>query len=262
MSDFDESFEDAMGGSRPLGAAADFIEACRLYLTRRKFAEDQSSVFFSRLSEVLMHRGWREHAAACARVAFELRPEQEDVANLCAWVFSNCQRYEDAAAAHERLLQIRPRWAEGHHHISGSLAAAGQLDRAILHAGTASDLDTHSFEFALHAAALSEAAGRYQDAIDYLTRAVAIAPRASTVWRQMSGLKFALEEPEEALALALHALSLAPEDRQNALHSSELLLPSGGSTRRSASSAALSTSTRATEWCCGCCPQRKCCAAE
>ena len=80
MSDFEEIFEDAIGGSRPMGAASEFIEACRLYLIRRKFAEDQFSVFFSRLGEVLLHRGWREHAVACARVAFELRPEDEGIA--------------------------------------------------------------------------------------------------------------------------------------------------------------------------------------
>ena len=107
MSDFDEIVEEAMGGSRPLGAAADFVESCRLYLTRRKFAEDQFSAFFSRLGEVLLHRGWREHAVACARIAFELRPEDEGIANLCAWVFSNCGRHEDAAAAYERKTPPR-----------------------------------------------------------------------------------------------------------------------------------------------------------
>jgi len=210
-----------------LGAAADFIEACRLYLTQRKFPEDQFSIFFGRLGEALLHRGWREHAVECARIAFELRPEREDVADLSAWVFSNCGRYEAAAAAYERLLQIRPRWAEGHRHMSGSLAAAGQLDRAILHGGMASNLDPHSFEFAVHAAGLCETAGRYEDAVGYLARAAGISPGVSTVLRRMSGLKFALEEPEEAVALALRALSLAPGDRQNALHAGELLLRAG-----------------------------------
>jgi hypothetical protein len=84
VSDFEEIFEDAIGGSRPMGAASEFIEACRLYLIRRKFAEDQFSVFFSRLGEVLLNRGWREDAVACARVAFELRPEDEGIAKpLC-----------------------------------------------------------------------------------------------------------------------------------------------------------------------------------
>ncbi len=216
-----------MGSARPLGAAADFIEACRLYLAQRKVPEDELSIFFGRLSEALLHRGWREHAAECARVAFEFRPVQEEIANLCAWVFSNCGRHAEAAAAYERLLEIRPQWAEGHRHASGSLAAAGRLDRAILHAGRASEIDPDSFEFALHAACLCETAGQYENAVDYLTRAALIAPGRSTVLRQMSGLKFALEEPEEAVALALRALSLAPADRQNALHAGELLLRTG-----------------------------------
>jgi tetratricopeptide (TPR) repeat protein len=58
-------------------------------------------------------------------------------------------------------------------------------------------------------------------------RAAVIAPGRSTVLRQMSSLKFALEEPEEAVALALRALSLALGDRQNALHAGELLLRTG-----------------------------------
>jgi tetratricopeptide (TPR) repeat protein len=227
VTDFDEICEEAIGSARPLGAAADFIEACRLYLIQRRFPDDEFSIFYSRLGEALFHRGWREHAAECARVAFEFRPVQEEIANLCAWVFSNSGRHAEAAAAYERLLEIRPRWSEGHRHASGSLAAAGLLDRAILHAGRASELDPDSFEFAVHAACLCETAGRYENAIEYLVRAAVVAPSHSAVLRQMSGLKFALEEPEEAVALALRALSLAPGDRQNALHAGELLLRTG-----------------------------------
>ena len=227
MTDFDEICEEAIGSARPSGAAADFIEACRLYLTQRRFPDGEFSIFYSRLSEALLHRGWREHAAECARVAFEFRPVQEEIANLCAWVFSNSGRHVEAAAAYERLLEIHPGWAEGHRHASGSFASAGLLDRAILHAGRASELDPDSFEFAVHAACLCETAGRYEDAIEYLARAAVIAPGRSAVLRQMSSLKFALEEPDDAVALARRALSLAPGDRQNALHAGELLLRTG-----------------------------------
>ena len=88
-----------MGGALALGATADFIKACRRYLAQRKFPEDKFSIFFCRLSEALLHRGWRDHAVECAHIAFELRPEEEEIANLCAWVFSNSGRHEDAAAA-------------------------------------------------------------------------------------------------------------------------------------------------------------------
>ena len=89
MTDFDEICAGAKGIARPLGAAADFIEACRVYLARHKFPENEFSIFFGRLSEALLHRGWHEHAAECAHIAFELRPEEEEIVNLCAWVFSN-----------------------------------------------------------------------------------------------------------------------------------------------------------------------------
>ena len=43
MTDFDEICEEAIGGARLLGAAADFIEACRVYLARHNFPEDEYS---------------------------------------------------------------------------------------------------------------------------------------------------------------------------------------------------------------------------
>ncbi|MGC1886601.1 MAG: hypothetical protein WA709_10970, partial [Stellaceae bacterium] len=60
MTDFDEICEEAIGSAQPLGGAGDYIEACRVYLARRKVPEDEFSIFFGRLSEALMHRGWRE----------------------------------------------------------------------------------------------------------------------------------------------------------------------------------------------------------
>src|SRR3984893_12161286 len=158
MTDFDEICEEAIASARPLGAAADFIEACRLYLAQRRFPDDEFSIFYSRLSEALLHRGWGEHAAECARVAFEFLPFHTVLSNLCAWVFSNPGRHEEAAAPYERLREMRPRWAEGHRYASGSLAAAGLLDRAILHAGRASELDPASFEFSGHPPCLCESA--------------------------------------------------------------------------------------------------------
>jgi hypothetical protein len=42
VTDFDEICEEAIASARPLGAAADFIEACRLYLAQRRFPDDES----------------------------------------------------------------------------------------------------------------------------------------------------------------------------------------------------------------------------
>ena len=203
------------------------FESCQLYLSRYQLAAHQRPIFFGRLGEALLHNGRREEAVDCARIAFELRPQEEEVANMCAWIFSNCGRWSEAATAYEQLLEIRPGWAEGHRHASGSFAAAGQLDRAIFHASRASDLAPSAAEFATHAACQYEAAGRYEDAVAYLVRAAAVEPADSRVLRQLSNAKFALGHCDESVELALHALALAPEDRFNALHAAELLLRSG-----------------------------------
>ena len=172
----------------------------------------------------MYHRQSFGEAIECARTAFDLQPDSDEVANLCAWVFSNCARHEEAAAAYERLLVLRPHWAEGHRHASGSFAAAGRLDRAIIHGKRASDLDPNSSEFAFHVGCLLEAAGRHPQAIDYLMRATALDPADARVLRQLSGALYALEQTEQGVTFALRALALAPADRLNARHAAELLL--------------------------------------
>ena len=133
-------------------ASAGDLEACRFYLGCRDVPDHERAWIYCQLSEALYHKGSRDVAIECARRAFDLQPKKEEIANFCAWLFSNCGRHEEAAEAYERLLAIRPRWAAGHRHASGSFAAAGQLDRAISHGRKASDLDPCSFEFSFHAA--------------------------------------------------------------------------------------------------------------
>ncbi|HKM72337.1 MAG TPA: tetratricopeptide repeat protein [Stellaceae bacterium] len=200
------------------------LDACRFHLGRADVTDHERAWLYCQLSEALYHNGIHDNAVECARIAFDLQPEKEEIANLCAWVFSNCGRHEEAAAAYERLLVIRSQWAAGHRHASGSFAAAGQFDHAIFHGRKASDLDPHSFEFAFHAACLLEAAGRHAQAVDYFMRAAALDPADACVLRHLSAALFALERGEQAVALALRAVTLAPSDRLSALHATELLL--------------------------------------
>ena len=202
------------------------LEAYGFHLGRSDISDRERGWIYCQLSEALYHQGRCDAAVECARNAFDLQPEREEIANLCAWVFSNCGEHEAAAAAYERLLAIRPHWAAGHRHASGSFAAAGQLERAISHGTKASDLDPHSFEFAFHAACLLETVGRRAQAADYLVRAAALDPTDAEVLRHLSATLFALQQGEQAVALALRAVALAPADRLNTLHATELLLRS------------------------------------
>jgi tetratricopeptide (TPR) repeat protein len=228
VSDIDEICEEAIGAAPlPGDAGAGFLEACRRHLAHSQIPEHELPAFYCRLSEALLHRGYRKEAVECARIAFDLRPNQKEIANLCAWVFSNCSCHQEAAAAYERLLDIRPEWAEGHRHASGSFAVAGRMDRAIFHAKTASDLDQNAVEFAFHAACLCESEGQFKDAAHYFSRAAVIDPGDGSAFRHLSAVQYALEPGDDAVALALRAVALAPRDRLNALHATELLLRSG-----------------------------------
>jgi ABC-type polysaccharide/polyol phosphate export permease/Flp pilus assembly protein TadD len=209
-----------------LAASFADLDACRLQLESENFSDQDRAQVYCRLSEALYHNGSRENAVACAHIAFSLQPASEEVANLCAWIFSNCGRHAEAAAAYERLLEMRPNWAEGHRHASGSFAGAGQIERAILHGMTASDLDATSFEFALHVACLLESVGQYARSVNYFMRAAALRPADSGVLRHLSAVLFALDQTEQAVALAVRALAVAPSDRLCALHATELLLRS------------------------------------
>jgi ABC-type polysaccharide/polyol phosphate export permease/Flp pilus assembly protein TadD len=200
------------------------LDGCRSYLGGRDVPNHERASIYCRLSEALYHKGSRDDALECARSAFDLQPEKEEIANLCAWVFSNCGEHEEAAAAYERLLSIRPHWAAGHRHASGSFAAAGRLDLAISHGRKASDLDLQSIEFAFHAACLLETVGQPAQAVDYLMRAVALDPADAGVLRHLSATLLALDQSEQAVAFALRAIALAPSDRLSALHATELLL--------------------------------------
>lgn len=222
-----EIYEEAINAAGSGTTGPSWLAMCQSYLLQHKIPEQQFSIFYGRLGEALFHNGRREQAVDCARIAFELTPGDEAIADICAWIFSNCGRWDEAAAAYEQLLEIHPGWAEGHRHASGSFAAAGQLDRAVLHAITASDLDPNSIEFAVHAAGQCEAAGRHEDAVTYLMRAAVVEPDNAWVLRQLSSAKFALGWYEEAVSLALRAVSVARDDHTNALHAAELLLRTG-----------------------------------
>ena len=189
MSDTGEIHTPVIGA-----ASAGDVEACLVHLRRHDIPDHERAWIYCQLSEALYHKGSRDIAVECARSAFDLQPEKEEIANLCAWVFSNCEEHEEAAAAYEQLLAIRPHWAAGHRHASGSFAAAGQLDRAISHGRKASDLDPHSFEFAFHAACLLETVGRPAQAADYLMRAAALDPADAEVLRHLSTTLFALDQ--------------------------------------------------------------------
>ncbi len=204
----------------------DDLACCQRALADCALPDDERAALYCRLGERLFYRGDRDAAVDCARAAFDLRDQDQSVADFCAWLFSNCERHREAAAAYQRLLERRPDWAAGHRHASGSFAVAGEVDRAVFHAIRACELEPGSSELAVHAGGLLASAGRHADALGHLARAAEIDPTDAAVLRQLSAVAFALDETEKAVALARRAHAAAPADRAAALHAAELLLRS------------------------------------
>ncbi|HTW50747.1 MAG TPA: tetratricopeptide repeat protein [Stellaceae bacterium] len=213
------TFTDALGN----GA----LDICLDYLRRSEIDGTEGARLACRLGEKLFHAGRAGDAVECGRLAFFAAANDNDVAHFCAWLFSNSGCHAEAAAAYEQLIADRPDWVEGYRHASGAFAAIGAGDRAIELATRASDLAPANFDFAYHAGCLLLDAERIEEASIYLTRAVAIEPQSAGALRALSAAGHALDRPDEALALALRALALAPDDNGLAIHAAELLLRAG-----------------------------------
>jgi tetratricopeptide (TPR) repeat protein len=222
VSDRREPSSEALDPERAIAAGE--LTACRDGLRDAALGDAERAAFYCRLGEAFYYRDGRQDAIDCARAAFALAPGQEAVADFCAWLFSNCGCHDEAAAAYRRLLDRRPGWAAGHRHLSGSLAAAGDLDRAIQHAAAACEIDPAAPEFAVHAGGLLASVGLNRDAIEYFSRARALAPRDPGILRHLSSAVLAQGETERALALARQARALAPDERAGAHHLAEMLL--------------------------------------
>jgi capsular polysaccharide transport system permease protein len=216
---------DPQSFSRALDGGA--LDACLDYLRRQEVRGGDAARLACQLAETLFYAGRGDEALECGRAAFSVAANDNDVANFCAWLFSNCGCYAEAAQAYERLLAHRPNWVEGYRHASGAFAANGDAEKAIVFAEQASRLAPDNFEFACHAGCLLTDAGRVEDALPYLRRAIAVEPDNPRALRALSAVDHALGRLDDALRGALRAVRLAPSDGDLTAHAAELLLRAG-----------------------------------
>jgi tetratricopeptide (TPR) repeat protein len=72
-------------------------------------------------------------------------PETPETAAARAHLLAELKRYDEAAAEYEKLLALRPNYAEGHYQCGACLYQLGRYEEALLHFGKSVDLDqTHA----------------------------------------------------------------------------------------------------------------------
>jgi ABC-type polysaccharide/polyol phosphate export permease/Flp pilus assembly protein TadD len=202
------------------------LDACLSHL-RRAGGRAAEAPANCRLAEALFHSSRRDAALECARRALPWVENTAADLRICAWVFSNCGCYDEAAAAYRGLIELCPDWVEGHRHASGALATIGRIDEAVAHALMASDGAPHNPEFALHAGSLLLGARRADDAARYFDRAVSLEPGSARAWCGLSAAYCEIGQREEAIALALRSAALASSDIELAIDAAEMLLRCG-----------------------------------
>ena len=176
-----------------------------------------------RAAEALFHGGRRDEALECGRRAFALSADDRDTAQFCAWLFSNCDCHAEAAAAYQRLIALSPDWAEGYRHASGSLAAIGEIDRALAWALRAVELMPDDTGTAVHAAELLLRRGRIDDAAELLRAAGGRDPGDARVLRVLSAVEMMLDRVDAALIAIDRALAIMPQAAEYYLHRGHLL---------------------------------------
>lgn len=203
--------------------AAGELDSCLHFLRSDADQRPAAALLNCRLAEALFHNGRRDEALECGRRAFLLSPDDRGTAHFCAWLFSNCDEHREAAAAYERLLALSPDWAEGHRHLSSSLAAVGDLDTAVAHALRAAELMPDDAGAAVHAAELLLRRGYLDRAAALVRGAAARDPGDRRVLRVLSAIEMLSDRLDMALAAIDAALARAPDDPEYHLHRGHLL---------------------------------------
>ena len=203
------------------------LDACLQLLRSCEAGGAAAARLNCRLAEALFHSNRRDEALESGRRAFASALDVRDTAHFCAWLFSNCGCHREAAAAYESLLAWSPDWAEGHRHLSGSLAAIGDFGRAAMHALRALDLMPGDTGAAIHAAELLLRAANVDEAAELVRDAAQRHPRDDRVLRVLSAVEMLLDRLDAALAAIDGALVIAPGNPEYHLHRGHLLYRRG-----------------------------------
>jgi capsular polysaccharide transport system permease protein len=214
------------------------LDVCLELLRRCDSSTSDTAGLSCRAAEALFHRGRRDEALECGRRAFAVAADETETAHFCAWLFSNCGCHEEAAAAYERLLAKSPNWADGHRHLSGSLTAIGDTERAVAHALRAVELTPDDSGAAIHAAELLLRCGDAENAAGLVRSVAQRDPGDARVLRVLSAIEMLLDRLDAALAAIDAALAIVPDNAEYHLHRGHLLYRRGDADASAAAFAA------------------------
>ena len=186
------------------------VEQAEAHLRRAIALNPQARHAQLNLSKVLYKQGQYEAALDAARIAVEQDPEHAKAhLNLGAVLYKQGQ-YEAALDAARIAVEQDPEYAKAHANLGAILNGLGRIEEAETHLRRALALDPQDVD--LFAQVLMRQ-GRYQEAIDALAQAVALAPgspQAAELHFLMGQAAQQNGQPEAAAEYYAHTLALAP----------------------------------------------------
>lgn len=168
-----------------------------------------------RRGEIDFQNSRLDDAIARATEARQLAPDNLDVAQFAAKVFMTTGERDAAISALESIHAAGVATAGQERSLSGFLAASSEIDKSIVHAIAACELEPENHEYARHAGMMLNFSGRATEAIRYLLFACRGLPDDGLVYYVLAAASGAIGRIPEAVVFSRRAWEL---DSKNIAH--------------------------------------------
>jgi tetratricopeptide (TPR) repeat protein len=165
---------------------------------------------WNNLGIVLQEAGKLEQSRACLERVVALNPDWAEAHNNLGNTWRLLGRMDHAQTCYGKALTLNPSYAEAHSNLAFLLSTQGSYDEAALHARQAIDLNPRLVDAYLNLADLEISRQRHDAALRVLGMLDAFAPEHPAALTARAKALRQIAHTEEALAIARHAVALAP----------------------------------------------------
>lgn len=169
---------------------------------------------WNNLGIVLQEAGKLEQSRACLEKVVALNPAWPEAQNNLGNTWRRLGQMDRAEACYRQALALNPSYAEAHSNLAFLLSTQGSYDEAAQHAQQAIDLNPRLVDAYLNLADLEVSRQRHHAGLRALDMLSAFAPEHPAALTARAKALRQIAHIEEALAIARHAVALAPRSAE------------------------------------------------
>ncbi len=171
--------------------------------------------------------GHAEAAAASFRQALAVYPDLAEAHSNLGLAYEDLGMSEEAVASYRAALRIDPSLAVAHYNLAAVYDQMGKIPQAIKEYSNAVEHDPDDADARVRLAALLVEDRQARRALPHARVGADQAPWRADAWTALGLALVQLDRPSDAVSPFAHALDLAPDDRQVALHLGTACLAAG-----------------------------------